>query len=652
MGIKNKIKDSIKYYPRFNSEKLKRKIDKYEYISFDIFDTLIQRDVYSPRDVFKLMEIEINNKSFHIDRIKAEQIAREQATSEEILLKDIYEVMNKKLGYKNIDKLMQLEKEIEKGLCTKRNDIFNIYKYCIEKNKKIIIISNMYLSSEYIADILDSNGYKKYEKLYVSSTIGRKKDKTLFKYVLEDLNISSKQLLHIGDSYKNDYRGANKYHIKSYLIPRKIKKLLHCEKNYVDTHDTLFMKSLDSFIENRLDIDNDCYFNFGYESFGLLLYEFNVNMHKELEKKEINDIFFFSRDGYIIKKVYDEIYPNDKIKSHYIYVSRRSLRVPQIWTNPELSHVLNTFPLAKMLTMDTFIKNLGLEPKKYINTLKKYNLMLETSIEKKEILNNEAVVMFYEEIKSDVIKHSKEECNLLFDYFKQEGFKGKTAVVDIGWHGSLQYFIQVLVEKSKYDLEMDGYYIGLAKEARKEINATGFIKDLNSKTGSCDSWKAFNGLAETLFLAQEGSTEKFTKEGKRIIPVLYPYEYSDKYGKNEIEAIKVKSIQDGAIKFVHDFKNSPLSKINISSSTAFRKIMLTGLYPNKKDLKMFSDFRFLEEQIEYLAMPKSIIFYLAHPKLLKKDLFSCRWKIGFLKKLLRIKLPYNKIYSLLRKISG
>ena len=509
----------------------------------------------------------------------------------------------------------------------------------------------MYLDEKTINKILENNEYEQY-KLYLSSTIGKKKSGTLFEYVLNDLNINSNQILHIGDSYKNDYLSAKKNKIETLRIPKCINKLTHSENKQIIEKDALFTKSLNSFTNNRISNEEDKYYNFGYQSFGILLYGFNKYMHDDLEKKGIKDIFYFSRDGYIIKKVYDEMYPDDKIKSHYIYVSRRSLRVPQIWTNPELENVINSFPLAKMLSMETFLNNIGLNPNDYKKVLKKYNMELKTTIFKKDILSDKNIIDFYNEIKQDVIDHSKEECNLLLEYFKQEKFKGKVAIVDIGWHASLQYFIDNLAKKCKYDIDMEGYYIGLAKEAKTGIKTNGYIIDYDSKTNSCDSWKSYNGLIETLFLAQEGSTETFNKQGSKIKPVLYKYEYSKENGEKEKEANYVASLQQGAVDFAKDFKKSVLAKIEFCSFTAYRKIYLTGIYPNKKDLMMFSEFRFLEEKIEYLATPKKLSYYITHVKALKKDLFSSRWKIGFMKNLFKLNLPYLKFYQILRKMSS
>ena len=246
MGIK---------YAKLDIEKIKKIINEYEYVSFDIFDTLIKRDVENPNDVFTIVGkiFYKKNNTFKEDRLKAEQIARKKLNKkEEILLDEIYNILIKDYNYSLEDakKLKTIEIDTEINLCTKNKDIYKIYKYCLEANKKIIIVSNMYLDENTINKILNYNGYKQY-KLYLSSTIGKKKNGTLFEYVLNDLNIKRNQIIHIGDSYKNDYLAAKKNKIKTIRIPKNINKLIHSEDKQIIEKDALFTKALNSFINNR-----------------------------------------------------------------------------------------------------------------------------------------------------------------------------------------------------------------------------------------------------------------------------------------------------------------------------------------------------------------------------------------------------------------
>lgn len=43
-----------------------RRISKYQIVSFDIFDTLLKRDVYKPTDVFQVVQQEAKEK-YNID---------------------------------------------------------------------------------------------------------------------------------------------------------------------------------------------------------------------------------------------------------------------------------------------------------------------------------------------------------------------------------------------------------------------------------------------------------------------------------------------------------------------------------------------------------------------------------------------------------
>ena len=82
----------------------------------------------------------------------------------------------------------------------------------------------------------------------------------------------------------------------------------------------------------------------------------------------------------------------------------------------------------------------------------------------------------------------------------------------------------------------------------------------------------------------------------------------------------------------------------------FSGIEQVGLRPTRKDIDMFAHFRFFDEgDCTCLAKPKSLFYYILHVKNAKNDFLSCRWKIGFMKRLFIIPLPYARIYRWLLK---
>ena len=69
----------------------------------------------------------------------------------------------------------------------------------------------------------------------------------------------------------------------------------------------------------------------------------------------------------------------------------------------------------------------------------------------------------------------------------------------------------------------------------------------------------------------------------------------------------------------------------------FSGIHQVGAKPNKKAIELFADFNFYDEgETQKLAAPKGLLYYILHLKDFKKDFLKSRWKIGFLKKMLKI----------------
>ena len=198
---------------------------KYNVISFDIFDTLIERKVSKPSDIFYLTGKKIlgeeSAETFRDVRIKAEEKARSLKISNEVNLDEIYD--NIKIYSKSQLELLK-EKEIETEIsnCIPRKGMFLFYNKCLKLNKKLLFISDMYLSSQVIKEILKNCGYLEITNLFISNEFGHsKKDGSLFDIALKKTNVKRKECIHIGDSYKADFLGARKEGLSALLVLRK-----------------------------------------------------------------------------------------------------------------------------------------------------------------------------------------------------------------------------------------------------------------------------------------------------------------------------------------------------------------------------------------------------------------------------------------------
>lgn len=640
-------------------------ISSFNYVSFDIFDTLLKRDVPDPHSIFKLMEdmlerkLGLNIDFFYQKRIEAEKNARKEARNEEITLCEIYASAKDELIQKNAVKFAELEKELEFKVSYANYPMLEVYNWCLKNNKYIILISDMYLDEDFVALLLSKNGYEKYEKLFISSTWKKRKadNGALFSVACSELNIRPDELVHIGDSKISDERMPEKIGCKSIVIPSNLGETRFFGENSSYHHLGPQYKILRSFCKNRSLIKSDYYYLFGYEAFGPLLAGYSKWLYSEIKKENIVQLCFFARDGLIIKKAFDILYSHDEaVRTNYLLVSRRSLRVPQIWFHPDYFNIIKGFPEASMQSIITFFDTLGLDFKDYRAVCEKLGIDEQYTYKKSGMLQNRELISLYDEIKKDVIRNSKREYTALLTYLKEKFDEKKIAVIDIGWRGSMQKFLMDILDSANVDIDLFGYYIGLSSGARKyseerHITFKGYLFDCNADPNKQDIHSPFVGLFETLFLAREGSTKRYFLDVNGNVKVeFYDNEYMTETGVLTDEANKVASLQKGALQFVNDYKGSILSELDFDPKIVFRNIYEVGMHPSKIDLCKFGDMKFCDGEMLKLAAPSSIMSYCRTPKSMVRDFYNSRWKIGFMKRLLKLPLPYGKIYEVLKKI--
>lgn len=199
-----------------------QRVSKYQHASFDIFDTLIIRECKQPTKIFELTEEKYNTitgsnlKCFKQFRIQVEAKLRE--TNTEISINDIYNSIANKYGCKISNTLKDLELETEFEQCTANPQIADFFnQYAV--NHETFIVSDMYLPSSFIKEILKKNKIAHYSQIYISCEYGKtKRNRELFKQVVCDNALNKKELIHVGDNFVSDYVNPKILGIQACLI--------------------------------------------------------------------------------------------------------------------------------------------------------------------------------------------------------------------------------------------------------------------------------------------------------------------------------------------------------------------------------------------------------------------------------------------------
>ena len=520
-------------------DEIKKLINQHQVISFDVFDTLLFRNVYNPTDIFKIMAKELEKKykisDFYDIRVSSEVESRKYVEAGESTIEDIYSQIAKKIGEKESSFAKELEIECELKFIEANPFMQECFEYALKKNKKVIIISDMYMRKTDIIKLLKQSGYKEVPT-YVSCEIKKGKcTGELFNYVREKEEIGDKSWLHIGDNINSDYEmpkknGIDAYHYKNireynrYLVPKTIEE-------------SIITAMQCNYLYNGYDVDYWDKFGTLYISpiyFGFTHWLYNIT-------KKLDNLFFLARDSYIIKEIYD-LFPKTGIYTNYVYVSRKSVQLPSLLDGSKDVMIntltsINTVVNKDILLSDLFSQaNLNCEEVCSLSMLKYFGFKsFEDVIDEGNYDKAKKLISVY---KDNIIQSLKSQHELAIKYLNQEGMEkfDRINIVDIGWAGSVQNAIRKLLKK-----ETNGYYFGTCYSENKEdifSSMFGYFFDLDKKEEDREAVLNNVMMYELIFSAPHGTTLAY-EDNNKVKPILNAEENCEIIEKFQLAAIRI-----------------------------------------------------------------------------------------------------------------
>ena len=666
-------------------EELKRKIDSVSTISFDVFDTLLLRNIYQPKDIFKILSREfaselgafvkpresadgrnasrssrksaddirasirpkespesesvIDDFPFVKLRVIAERESRTPENNYETTLDEIYKTLEKLLknppeGFVKaansaktteatansaesaetparttnsaatpssaekpseksaatlakaansaaaeaektsekpsekspaslVRKIKARELELEERFLTANPFMLRVFNYCLKKRKKIYLISNMYLDSDFLNKILKRAGYKNY-KLFVSGEEKVSKTRGLFKRVQESEQLDFSDWLHSGDSKIADVDapralGINAYHYKNVRDRSRI-------KTAPKSIELSILRGLENncLYANASGKKPDFWTEFGVAFASPIYFGFTFWLY-QLTKNDSVPLYFIARDGYLPMQVYEKIANHENLpvqnartaefakpapasKSSkstktalestanapktaesalestaktldYLRLSRATAVVPtfdELEPDPTISLVNWVIGLAESnenkIDLTSVFSNYDLDPKKYTPLLKQFGI--KSVHEKINYDNHHKFQNFIRYIYPDIKIVLARRRDLLKKYLHKHKVdeQKKFYIVDVGWQCSVQRSLEHLV-----DTEIYGFYFGTDRpvKAWHFPNSLGWFID----HGRPDSYRGkilpkFCMMYEFLFTAPEGTALRFEERAK------------------------------------------------------------------------------------------------------------------------------------------
>ena len=574
-------------YGRKSFKEIKQHIDAKKIVSFDIFDTLISRPLIEPDYVFTLIERSLdkqfNTKTNYFSvRKKAEHMARVKLKSE-VGYTNIYDTMQdeKLLDGKIIEAARLAEFEFELKISSPRSEMIKVFNYAIEKKKRVILVSDMYLEKGQVMQLLHKNGIDNYSYLYLSSDVLKRKDNGLMWTHLEDTEkITSQNFIHIGDNEHSDIQLTTDKRLANYHVMSAYNMFLNSiiGDDFIGKYPYNWQKHLflgpvinklfnDPFLNrntSRLDPILKSGQDTGYCVFGPIILSYFIWLCDEAKKAEIDTLYFLAREGYLLKEMFDYFVQLDEIKKHYktlpesvyLLTSRRSVLGAVEKNKKVLKDIISNNYFNGTLR-DLFFNRIGVD----FNTIAPGIAKEQIAIPRDTNKVLDMVMPYIDQIQENATK----EREVLLSYFDEIDYTSNKNVglVDLGYSGTIQKYIYQLTHK-----KVKGYYFVTRDTTRQwtdENNETfGFFE--NDATGDSEtSVYRYSLYLEFWLTAPDGQLSHFNKENGKISPV-----FKEKGGtKNDFYVNH--AITDGVKEYLKDavaLTSGELELLNLNSNAA------------------------------------------------------------------------------------
>lgn len=386
------------------------------------------------------------------------------------------------------------------------------------------------------------------------------------------------------------------------------------------------------------------YSRFGYETFGPFLLDFVEWLDDELNNKEYDNIFFFSRDGYMMKKAYEVVAPDTSKKSQYVYFSRKSIRQALLWQFTNLEESLIYISKTKYVSIGSILEYFGFAHNEVKDICRKMELSICDCIKFSNICTDERILRFYNQYFDEIYDKSIQQFNYLKKYINQINMKNRCAIVDIGWKGSMQFYLEEFFSIAEINTVIDGYYIGIEKKYKLKGNVSGFVySDISLKNRK--KILSFFGICEKWFQSTAGTVLGYKEQEETIIPAIAEYEYNQE--PNIVK--KIELIQEAAIQYVYDNnrKNKKTYYKSNAKSYSIDRILRFGTKPSLEEVDLFKEFYTLDGSKAFFIPQKNLYEYKVKELII--DLNNSSWKVGFMKMLFKVPFPFYIVYKLVSK---
>ena len=384
---------------------------------------------------------------------------------------------------------------------------------------RCICISDFYLPAADMRRILDFHGIGEYfDRIYVSCDyLLTKRSGRLYEAVLSEDGTGAGRILMIGDNQSSDRDNAVEHGYAALWLDRT-----DAHKRY----EALWKEeTAPGRAERAIRACAQQAGNAHFKDIVYSLYAFTQLLHEQLVHDRCRSVFFLSREGEFLKKIFDYYQQAnryagpEKIDTHYLIVSRKATFIPSLKPLDEEDFFV-LFRQYRAISLYDFLSSLNFDG----DVIDRIAGELQADkMERLEDLPTSGVFARMKELplfREEYERIRTEQYENFVRYLDQFGVEYRESglfLVDVGWKGSIQDNLFRLFDGQ---VEMNGYYLGLV--------ATGNMSEKNRKMGvlfqGCGDvltsnypiYSANCSIFEMVLAATHGSADGYYEKDGRI----------------------------------------------------------------------------------------------------------------------------------------
>ncbi len=393
-----------------------------------------------------------------------------------------------------------------------------------QAGKPIYIVSDFNCGKEVLSRWLEALGVRDlFTDIFVSCDYMKSKlTGRMYTHLKETLGIKGRSVLLIGD---NGYGDIFKARLKGFST-----KKVHTKYEKSDKNLKKYIKKGRNCLEYE-KIFQEFGKEYNYSNCAFPLYVFTKRLYERLVATGKTDVFFLSREGWFLKKLFDKYCENVKkvyggcflaINSHYLYASRNSMQAATLKSLEEedFERIFSN-TLIFRLTVRNFLISIGFTAEDIECVRKNFDFDIDKKVNRfknskvfAELKANPTFKMLYDRHRNT--QHAALKSYL--DSFGVDFAKQGLVLVDIGFNGTMQdFFHQFLGPK----VAITGYYLGAFKAGSEGNYKYGLLTDKNNKHQVGNSINSHNiRYYEQICRADHGRTDGYEVVNSVAKPVL------------------------------------------------------------------------------------------------------------------------------------